>query len=117
MYAAAKLLYHTMLWIMGDVVNADQFESVTIYSTDAMSTVTLTISLFLSHSLPFTLSLAVILVRCCVFGCHPYLLYNMWVRKQCLQMVRMITPMDKVHIFYYYTQTSLWMLLYCQSLS
>lgn len=51
-----------MLWIMGDVVNADQFESVTIFR------------------MPWVRSRLRV-------QAYIYLLYNMWVRKQCLQMI------------------------------
>lgn len=67
-------MIRTMLWIMGNVVKADQFESVTIFRP---------IQLW-RYGFGVELSARSLAIMC------VYLLYNMWV-KQCLQMERMIT--------------------------
>lgn len=80
MYVAPEThSYDTMLWIMGDVVNADQFESVTIFDR--------CYEYGYAHTLhPNAYSFFHTFYRTLSSECHPYLLYNMWVRKQCLQM-------------------------------
>lgn len=95
---SSRTLWHnTMLWIMGDVVNADQFESVTIFRP----------MLWVwshSNSCSLALHLSVALALFHVTAIRIYYIICGYENNVC-KWNRMITPMDKVHIFYYYTQT------------